>query len=74
MIKDVPGQGDEEAALEWGVDYGLEEGEQLPKDVEQLTEAQYTVYKVMQIIRGTFEGQKPEETMGEKGSGIVLPN
>lgn len=72
MVKDIDGQ-DCDAALEWGVDYGLEEGEELPEDVEQLTEAQYTVFRIMKILKGTFEGQKAEQIMGEKGSGLVVP-
>lgn len=73
MIRDVPGQ-DHEAALEWGVDFGLEEGEELPEDHELLTEAQYTVHMMMQTLSGTFKQLEAEEIMGDKGSGLVLPD
>jgi hypothetical protein len=73
MVKDVPGQGDEEAALEWGVDFGLDEGEELPEDHEQLTEAQFTVFRMMRILQGTFESSDTNEIRGEKGSGIITP-
>lgn len=73
MVRDVPGQGEEVAALEWGVDFGLAEGEELPADVEELTEAQYTVYMMMQTLKGTFEDSEVNEIRGEKGSGVVLP-
>jgi hypothetical protein len=72
MVKDVPGQEDE-AALEWGVDFGLEEGEELPSDVEELSEAQYTIYSYMQILKGTFADAEVKTIMGDKGSGLVLP-
>lgn len=74
MVVDVPGKGEDEAALEWGVDFGLAEGEELPADIEELTEAQYTIYMMMQTLKGTLEGVEPEKIRGEKGSGIVLPN
>lgn len=72
MIRDVPGQEDE-AALEWGVDFGLDDGEALPNDVEQLTEAQYTLFMMAQTLRGTFEELKADELKGEKGSGVIVP-
>jgi hypothetical protein len=37
-----------------GVDFGLEEGEELPTDVEELTEAQYTVFTMVQTLKGVF--------------------
>ena len=73
MVRDVPGQEDE-AALEWGVDLGLEEGEELPKDVEQLSEAQFTVYQMMRTLGGTFAELSAEEIKGEKGSGLIVPD
>jgi hypothetical protein len=73
MVKDVPGQGAEEAALEWGVTYDLEEGEELPKDVEELTEAQYTVFMMVQTLKGTFEDSEVNEIRGEKGTGLIVP-
>lgn len=74
MVRDVPGQGEAEAALEYGVDYGLEEGEELPEDIEDLTEAQYAVYSMFQTLQGAIEEEAIEDTMGDKGSGIVVPN
>lgn len=73
MVKDVPGQ-EEDAALEWGVDFGLEEGEELPTDVEELTEAQYTVFTMVQTLKGVFAEAEVEEIMGDKGAGIIVPD
>jgi hypothetical protein len=73
MVQDVPGQEDE-AALEWGVDFGLAEGETLPKDVEDLTEAQYTVFMMVQTLKGTFDEIGIPEMKGEKGSGLIVPD
>lgn len=74
MVRDVPGQGDEEAALEWGVDFNLDDGEELPADVEDLTEAQYAIFQFMQILKGTFENSNVNEIRGEKSSGLVVPD
>jgi len=73
MVRDVEGQEDE-AALEWGVDFDLEEGEELPTDHESLTEAQYTVFMMMQTLKGTFADAEVDEIVGERGSGLVVPN
>jgi len=62
-----------DAGLEWGVSYGLEEGEELPEDVEELTEAQFTVYQVLQILKGVFEDAEIGHIMGEKPSGLIVP-
>jgi len=73
MVKDVEGQD----ALEYGADFGLPEGELLPEDVEDLTEAQYTVYKFLTILRSTFEDEARaalKEQVKDKPSGIVVPN
>jgi hypothetical protein len=73
MVKDVEGQD----ALEYGADFGLAEGEVLPEDVEELTEAQYTVYKFLTILRSTFEDEARaalKESAKDKPSGIVVPN
>ena len=72
MVRDVPGQ-EHEAALEWGVDFNLEEGEELPADVENLTEAQYTIFMMMQTLQGTFADAEVGTIMGDKGSGLVVP-
>ncbi len=73
MVKDAEGQ-ENEAALEWGVNWDLDEGEELPTDVEDLTEAQFTIYQMMMILKGTFEDAGAKVIMGEKASGIVLPD
>jgi len=72
MVRDVEGQ-ESESALEWGVDFGIVDGEELPEDIEDLTEAQYTVYKMMMVLKGTFEDMDATEIKGEKGSGLIVP-
>ena len=74
MVKDIPQGSDEEAALEWGVDWGLEEGEQLPEDHEDLTEAQYAIHMMLQTLKGVFEDSSVGEIRGEKGSGLIVPD
>lgn len=74
MVRDVEVTGAEDAGLEWGIDLGLKEGEEPPTDIEDLSEAQYTIYKMMRILKGSTEDENPEDTMGEKGSGVVVPD
>ena len=74
MVKDIPEGDDEEAALEWGVDWGLEEGEQLPEDHEDLSEAQYAIHCMMQTLKGVFDASDVAEIRGEKGSGLIVPD
>lgn len=72
MVKDVSAE-EGEAAMEWGVDFDLKEGEELPADHEKLTEAQFTVFKMVQMLRGVFENEEVGHIMGEKASGIIVP-
>lgn len=72
MVRDIPGQEDE-AALEWGIDWDLDEGEELPEDHEELTDAQYTIYTFMQHLKGTFEEAGAKVVRGDAPSGLVLP-
>ena len=72
MVRDIPA-GEGEAGLEWGVDYGLGDGEELPEDVEDLSEAQYTVFRFVQTLRGTFESIGAKEIKGDKPSGLIVP-
>jgi hypothetical protein len=74
MIRDIEA-GDQalDAAIEWGVDFGLEEGEELPEDHEELTEAQYTVCQMMQTLKGVFEEAGVGEIRGEAPSGLMVP-
>ena len=72
MVRDVPGQEDE-ASLEWGVDFNLDEGEELPEDVEKLSNAQYTIFQFMQTLKGTFEEAGAEVIRGDAPSGFAVP-
>ena len=74
MVRDVEGQ---EVALEWGADYGLADDETLPDDVEELTEAQYTVYRFVRALQGVFDELSKEDLAKElenKPSGLIVPN
>jgi hypothetical protein len=73
MVRDIEGQGDEEAALEWGVEFDLAEGEELPADHEKLTEAQFTVFQFMQTLKGVFEDAEVGEIRGEAPSRLIVP-
>ena len=73
MVRDIEGQ---EIGLEWGADYGLEEGEVLPEDVEELTEAQYTIYRFVRTLTGVFDELSKEDLAKEledQPSGLIVP-
>ncbi len=73
MVRDIPGQGDDKTALEWGVDWDLDEGEELPEDHEALSDAQFTIFQFMQTLKGTFEEAGAEVIRSDAPSGIVVP-
>ena len=72
MVRDAPGQEDE-ASLEWGVEWDLDEGEELPEDHEKLTDAQFTIFQLMQTLKGTFEEAGAEVIVGDAPSGFAVP-
>lgn len=72
MVRDAPGQEDE-ASLEWGVEWDLDDGEELPEDHEELSNAQYTIFQMMQILRGTFEDADAQVLIGDAPSGFAVP-
>jgi hypothetical protein len=72
MIKDIDGQ----AGVEWGVDWGLDEGEELPEDVEDMTQAQYTVWMCIQAIRSAGDQEMMDDAkvkQQDAPSGIFVP-
>jgi hypothetical protein len=72
MVNDISAP-EGETALEWGADFGLKEGEELPEDHEELTEAQFTVFKMLQMLRGVFADAEITDIMGDKPSGLIVP-
>jgi hypothetical protein len=72
MVRDIEGQ-DDECALEWGVDFDLKEGEELPEDHEELSNAQFTVFQMMQTIKGTFDEAGAEVIRGDAPSHLIVP-
>lgn len=76
MVKDIGGQDDDNAGIEWAVDWGLEEGEELPSDVEELSDAQYTVWQFICVLRGVGDDAYKEElerAKSDRPSGILIP-
>ena len=72
MIRDIEGQ----VGVDWGVDWGLDEGEELPEDVEELSDAQYTVWRVIKAIEGIGDDEYREklaEQAKDKPSGLLVP-
>jgi len=73
MVKDIEGG---EAGIDWGVDWGLRTGESLPADIEDLSLAQYTVWKLVRAIKGIGDKDFKTETEAyakERPTGILMP-
>lgn len=77
MIEDLDGQ----EGVQWGVDFGLKDGESLPEDVEELTQAQFTIWRFVTVLRGWINDNEEEAAAQreaitnpeEKPSGLLLP-
>lgn len=71
VIKDN-GNGD----IEYGADYGLEAGETMPDDVEELSEAQYATFRIIRVLDSMGDeeamAQLKEEAETEP-TGILVP-
>lgn len=75
MVRDIDVDGEQEG-VEWGVDWGLAEGETLPADVEDLTNAQYAVWRFIKVLQGLGNDEAKAELkqqVAEKPSGIIVP-
>jgi hypothetical protein len=74
MIQDTEGQG---AGIEWGADFGLADGEALPEDVEELTEAQYTLWKFVSVLQGINDENRTadlKKAVSERPTGLLVPS
>jgi len=72
MVRDINGQ----VGVDWGIDWGLEDNESLPNDVEELSDAQYTVWQCIKAIRGVGEEgyqKELERQAKDQPSGIIVP-
>jgi len=75
MIEDWTHNGKE--GLDFGVDWGLGEGEELPEDVHDLTLAQYTAHKFCAVLRGMADKDAKaaaQQEVKEGVSGILVPD
>lgn len=68
---------DDGSGIEFGVDWGLDEGEELPEDIEDLSRAQYTVWQIVRALKGIGDEAFAEETQRmskERPTGIMMPS
>lgn len=73
MIEDAP----DLSGVTYAVDYGLEEGETLPEDIEQLTEAQYAIFKMARVLQSCADDEAAAELAGQSTdapSKLLIPN
>jgi hypothetical protein len=74
MIEDWSHEG--KNGIDWGVDWGLAEGEELPENVEDMTMAQYTLWQFITVLRtlGNERHKEAVEAEKEEGvSGLLVP-
>lgn len=71
MIEDT-----EDGRIVWGADFGQPEGEALPENVDELSNAQYALHQFLTTLRqiGNPELQaKLKEETEKQESGLVIP-
>ena len=74
MIEDFQADGKE--GIDWGVDWGLKDGEELPEDPEDMTLAQYTIWKFITVLRGMADESiktAVKKEVGKKKPGLLVP-
>ena len=74
MIEDLDGQ----EGIQWAVEWGLEEGEQLPEDVEDLSMAQYAVWRFLMVLNNWITDDESaaaryKEYAAKGPSGVLMP-
>lgn len=72
MIQDTEGQ----TGIEWGADFGLDDGETIPEDVEDLTEAQYAIWKFVAVLQGINDDARVadlKKSVEDRPSGLLIP-
>jgi hypothetical protein len=72
MVRDL----DDQVGIEWGVDWGLEEDEGLPTDIEELSESQYVVWKFIKVLQGIGDADfaaEMEKQAKQNPSGLLMP-
>lgn len=74
MIEDLEGQ----EGVQWAVEWDLAEGEELPKDVEDLSMAQYTIWKFLAVLNGFVDDDEKamellRTSIKEEPSRVLVP-
>lgn len=69
---DVKGDS-QNVGISWSVNWGLEEGEMLPQNVDDMTEAQYTAWQFITVLRGMENSQNEEKADTTDKSRLILP-
>jgi hypothetical protein len=72
MIEDLP-----DGSIQWGHDFGLAEGEELPENVDELSNAQYTLHQFLTTLRqigdAELQAKIKAEAEAEERSRLVVP-
>jgi len=72
MIEDAP----DLSGVSFAGDFGLGEGESLPEDHEDLTEAQYALFRFLRVLQGCAddsEAAKIAEQAADAPSKLITP-
>jgi len=69
MIEDLS---TDEAGITWSVDWGLKEGEVLPENVEEMSDAQYTAWRFVAVLRDMERGDDRAHVVAPSTK-LILP-
>ena len=77
MIEDLSTedpQGEEQnVGVSWSVDWGLKEEEVLPEEVEEMSDAQYTVWQMIAVLRN-MENSHDAQMVVKPESKLIVPH
>lgn len=77
MIEDLSTedpQGEQQnVGVSWSVDWGLQEGETLPEKVDEMSDAQYTAWQMISVLRN-MENSHDAKTVVKPESRLIVPS
>ena len=73
MIEDIEGTTDEDVQFQFAFLLGLDEGEEPPKTVEDMTPAQEATWNMFNVLQSVVDQQKRQAIAAEMKSQIVVP-
>ena len=77
MIEDLSTEGpqgeEQNVGVSWSVDWGLKEGEALPENIEEMSDARYTAWQMVAVLRN-MENSHDAQTVVKPESRLIVPH